>query len=130
MCDIFIKIKTFNGGGKTSLKLGVIPKYAQIKVPYTSPASKVTQRKVQLSRVKEEIKYLYMKKEKLNESLYKLVLPPPLIVFILMKISHTHMCDFYQMYIVWFIPYANEWLLCKHYWDPIRVHSPLRLEIY
>ena len=71
-----------------------------------------------------------MKKEKLNESLYKLVLPPPLIVFILMKISHTHMCDFYQMYIVWFIPYANEWLLCKHYWDPIRVHSPLRLEIY
>ena len=53
------------------LKLGVIPKYAQINVPYTSPASKVTQRKVQLSRVKEEIKYLYMKKEKLNDSLYK-----------------------------------------------------------
>jgi len=27
------------------LKLGVIPKYAQIKVPYTSPASKTTQKK-------------------------------------------------------------------------------------
>ena len=26
------------------------------------------------------------------------------------------------------LPYANEWLLCKHYWDSIHVHSPLRLE--
>ena len=37
----------------------MIPKYARIKVPYTSPASIVTQRKTQLLRVKEEIKFLY-----------------------------------------------------------------------
>ena len=49
----------------------MIPKYAPIKVPYTSPASKTTQKKVQLSRIKEEIKYLYKKKDKVNESLYK-----------------------------------------------------------
>jgi len=49
----------------------VIPKYAQIKIPYTSPASTVTKKKAQTIRVKEEIKYLYMKKDKLNESLYK-----------------------------------------------------------
>ena len=51
--------------------VGLVSKYAQIKIPYTSPASAVTQRKMQVSRVKEEIKYLYMKKDRLNESLYK-----------------------------------------------------------
>ena len=38
--------------------------------------------------------------------------------------------DIKPQYYYGFIPYANEWLLCKHYWDPIRVHSPLRLETY
>ena len=49
----------------------MIPKYARIKIPYTSPASLITQRKTQLLRVSEEIKFLYMKKDKLNEILYK-----------------------------------------------------------
>ena len=53
------------------LQLGVIPKYARVKVSYTFPASVVTQRKTQLLRVKEEIKFLYMKKDKLNVLLYK-----------------------------------------------------------
>jgi len=40
------------------LKQGVIPKYAQIKVPYTSPTSITTQKKMQISRIREEIKFL------------------------------------------------------------------------
>ena len=43
------------------LKRGVIPKYAQIKVPYTSLASIITQKKMQISRIWEEIKFLYKK---------------------------------------------------------------------
>jgi len=39
------------------LKQGVIPKYAQIKVPNTSPASMTAQKKMQISRIREEIKY-------------------------------------------------------------------------
>jgi hypothetical protein len=49
----------------------VIPKYARIKVPYTSPASVEKKKKTQLLLVKEEIKFLYMKKDKLNVLLYK-----------------------------------------------------------
>jgi hypothetical protein len=41
------------------MKQGVTPKYAHVKVPHTSPASKIAQRKMQLSRIKEEIKFLY-----------------------------------------------------------------------
>jgi len=41
------------------LKQGVIPKYALIEVHYTTPASKITQMKLQISRIKEEIRYLY-----------------------------------------------------------------------
>jgi hypothetical protein len=51
-------------------KLGIIPKYAKIKVPHTSAASTVTQIKAQSIRVKEEIKLLYKKKDKLNTDLY------------------------------------------------------------
>ena len=53
------------------LKLGVIPKYAQIKVRYTSPASTTTQKKMQTTRIREEVKFLYKKKDKLKEMLYK-----------------------------------------------------------
>jgi hypothetical protein len=48
------------------LKQGVIPKYAQIKVPYTSPASMSTQKKMQISRIREEIRFIYKKKDKLD----------------------------------------------------------------
>jgi len=53
------------------LHLGIIPKYASIKIPFTSPASITTQKKSQVLRVKEEIKFLYSKKDKLNTLLYK-----------------------------------------------------------
>jgi len=53
------------------LKLGLIPKYAQIKIPYTSPDSIVTRKKTQTTRLKEKIKFLYKKKDKLIELLYR-----------------------------------------------------------
>jgi hypothetical protein len=56
---------------KQCLTKKVIPKYAQIKIPNTSPASKNTTKKVQMIRIKEEIKFLYKKKEQLNIDLYK-----------------------------------------------------------
>jgi len=37
------------------------PKYAEIKIPYTSPAARFTQKKAQITRLKEEIKFLYKK---------------------------------------------------------------------
>jgi len=52
------------------IKQGIVPKYASIKIPNTSPTSKMTQKKVQITRMKEEIKYLYKKKDFLNKSLY------------------------------------------------------------
>jgi hypothetical protein len=53
------------------MKQGIIPKYANIKTPSTSPTAKNTQKKVQLTRMKEEIKYRYKKKDFLNEPLNK-----------------------------------------------------------
>jgi hypothetical protein len=49
----------------------VIPKYAQINVPNTSPASHNTAKKIQTIRVKDEIKFLYKEKEQLNLELYR-----------------------------------------------------------
>ena len=37
----------------------VIPKYANINIPYTPPASNITQKKIQTIRLKDEIKFLY-----------------------------------------------------------------------
>jgi hypothetical protein len=54
------------------LRQDLIPKYANIRIPHTSAACKVTQRKAQTIRVKEEIKLLYKRKEKLNTSLYNI----------------------------------------------------------
>ena len=50
----------------------VIPKYANIKIPCTSPATNVTQEKIQTIRLKDEIKFLYKQKEKLNNDLYRI----------------------------------------------------------
>ena len=54
------------------LARGIVPKYADIKVPYTSPAYITTQKKMQITRSKDEIKHLYRKKDILNKSLYKM----------------------------------------------------------
>jgi hypothetical protein len=48
---------------------GLIPNFAKIRIPISSPAGKSTQRKTQNLRIKDEIKYLYMKKQQLNHRL-------------------------------------------------------------
>ena len=44
--------------------------YANIKVPVTSSASRVMQNKIRTIRLKDEIKFLYRGKKKLNMELY------------------------------------------------------------
>ena len=46
------------------------PKYANIKIPYTPSATIITQKQIQTFRLKDEIKFLYKKKDKLNNDLY------------------------------------------------------------
>jgi hypothetical protein len=48
-----------------------VPRYARITVPKTSPASSTTQNKIHTVRIKDEIKFLHLKKDKLNQLLYK-----------------------------------------------------------
>jgi len=48
------------------------PTYANITIPNTSPAHKFTQQKVTTIRIKDEIKYLHSKKQKLNAQTYRL----------------------------------------------------------
>jgi len=39
------------------------PNYTKIRIPYTSPASRFTNQKITILRIKYEIKFLYMKKK-------------------------------------------------------------------
>ena len=48
--------------------------YTIIKIPNTSPAAIFTKNKITKIRVKDEIKSLHVKKEKLNNELYKVEL--------------------------------------------------------
>jgi hypothetical protein len=57
---------------KQCLATKITPNYANIKIPVASPASRVTQGEVHTIRLKDEIKYLHLKKEKLNKTLYTL----------------------------------------------------------
>jgi hypothetical protein len=50
----------------------VIPNYAKIKIPCTSAGTNITQKKVQTVSLKDEIKFLYVRKEKLNGELYRI----------------------------------------------------------
>ena len=56
---------------KQCLSKSVIPKYANTKFANTSPAAHITNKKAQITRIKDEVKFLYKKKEKLNYELYK-----------------------------------------------------------
>jgi predicted nucleotidyltransferase len=47
------------------------PKYAQINVPNTSPALQSTTQKARTLRIKEELRFLYKKKETLNREPYR-----------------------------------------------------------
>jgi hypothetical protein len=49
----------------------LIPKYTKIKFGNSSPAAIVTTKKAQITRIKDEIIFLFKKKEKLNYELYK-----------------------------------------------------------
>ena len=49
----------------------VVRTYAQIKIPNTSSASRSMARKMQMTRIKEEMKFLHKKKEQLNRELYE-----------------------------------------------------------
>jgi hypothetical protein len=49
----------------------IIPKYANFKIPHTSPAATNTRRKLQVQRIKDEIQFLYKKKQHLNCELYQ-----------------------------------------------------------
>jgi len=49
-----------------------VPNYVNIKIANTSPAALVTTKKTQITHIKDEIKFLYKKKEKLNHELYKI----------------------------------------------------------
>ena len=50
----------------------LIPNYAKIKIPCISPEKETIQRKVQTVRLKEEMKFLYTNKEKVNNELYRI----------------------------------------------------------
>jgi hypothetical protein len=47
----------------------IIPNYAKINIPHTSPAAFNMQQKMQHQRIKDEIKFLYRKKQQLNTEL-------------------------------------------------------------
>jgi hypothetical protein len=53
------------------LKQNLTSNYTKIKIPNTTPAATLTKHKIVKLRIKDEIKYLHMKKEKLNNALYK-----------------------------------------------------------
>ena len=44
----------------------MIPKYANTNFQNTSPVAQFTSKKAQITRIKDEIKFLYKKKENLN----------------------------------------------------------------
>ena len=48
----------------------LIPNYAKIKIPGHSHATKPTLKKVHFVKIREEIKFLYKKKQYLNSKLY------------------------------------------------------------
>jgi hypothetical protein len=54
------------------LKRRLIPSYARIKTPNTSPAHRDTQQKIPNMRIKDEIRYLHSKKQRLHLQIYHL----------------------------------------------------------
>jgi hypothetical protein len=50
----------------------LIPKYVERKIPNTSPAARRTKRKTQTQRIRDEMKFLYAKKQNVNYQLYQL----------------------------------------------------------
>jgi phage terminase Nu1 subunit (DNA packaging protein) len=59
---------------KTCLAHKIIPKYANIKIKTAahSEAARLTEKQTRTLRIKNEIKYLYKKKQQLNKQMYSL----------------------------------------------------------
>jgi hypothetical protein len=57
---------------KQCLKKKLTPTYAKIVIPNTSPAHNFTQQKITTIRIKDEMKFLHAKKQKLNSQIYHL----------------------------------------------------------
>ena len=57
---------------KQCLNKRIVPSYANIKLPNTSPAALTTQRKVHSMRIRDEIRFLHKKKPQLKNTLYKI----------------------------------------------------------
>jgi len=73
----FLKRKLYNCNAsiyfnRKCLNKKLTPSYAKIKIPNTSPAHKHTQQKASKLRIKDEIKYLHCKKQKINSDIYQL----------------------------------------------------------
>ena len=56
---------------KQFLAKKVIPSYVNIKFQHTSPVAQFTSKKAQPIRIKDEIKFLFKKKDKLNREHYQ-----------------------------------------------------------
>jgi hypothetical protein len=65
MCNADIKFNL------TCLNNGFIPKYANVRCTGNSIPSNRTKRTAENLRIKNEIKFLYVKKQKLNKCLYE-----------------------------------------------------------
>ena len=57
---------------KQCLNKKIVPRYADIKPLNTSPAARNTQKKVHNMRIRDEIRFLYEKRQQLNNALYKI----------------------------------------------------------
>jgi len=71
-----LKMKLYNCNAniyfnRQYLQKHLIPNYARVKVPNTSSEAKFTQHNVYNLRIKDEIKYLHMKKQQLNRQIYQ-----------------------------------------------------------
>ena len=69
------KLYNFNASiyfNQQCLRRKLIPSYAKAKIPKTSPAYIHTQNKIPTLRIKDEIKFLYCKKQQLNSQIYHL----------------------------------------------------------
>jgi hypothetical protein len=53
-------------------KMNIVPRYAQMKIRTHNIAAKKTQIQAQTLRIKNEIRFLYKKKQQLNKELYLL----------------------------------------------------------
>jgi len=57
---------------KQCLNKRIVPSYANLKIPNTSPAARTTQRKIHSMRIIDEISFRCKKKQQLDNALYKI----------------------------------------------------------